>query len=295
MLDKLVVVLLLTFSLNLFAEAAHKQDKKAVKVYKAAVTEIYDLYKYPVSIEPKYEREMYADITGCVQNIYVSVGEWVEKGTILVQLKPTGPGYTEKAFDVKSTINGQIIKVAKKIGSHVKPDDLLLQIVDPSILILKIEIPQSELKLLHVAQQGEAQFRTVDQLLSVIITGVSSFVEPTTGTATGQLDWDRKNFSPASEKLIKQNIYPGMLGYVTFKLNKRQSMVVPNQAIFSDRKENKVRIVKNGKSIRVKVKLGKRLDDDMSEIVAGLIPGDLVIVTTAKYIKENEEVTIQKE
>jgi hypothetical protein len=167
--------------------------------------------------------------------------------------------------------------------------------MDPTTLIFKIEIPQAELKLLSVAKQGEAQFRTVDEVLPVVVTGVSSFVDPTTGTATGQLDWEHSKLTSDIESLVKQNIYPGMLGYVTFKLNKRQGITVPNQAIFLDREENKVRVVKDGKSVRVKIKLGKRLDDGTSEVISGLVPGDLVIVTTAKYLRENEEVTVQQE
>lgn len=286
---------LLLFNLNLLAINVVEPDKKSVKVNKIVTTEIYDVYKYPVSVEPKYEREMYADITGFVQNIYVSVGEWVKKDTILMQLKPIGPGYTDKAFDIKSPFNGQITKIAKKIGSHIKPNDLLLQVMEPTILILKIEIPQAELKLLTVAQQGEAEFRTTEQVLPVIVTGISSFVEPTTGTATGQLDWDHTKLTPALTNIIKQNIYPGMLGYVAFKLNKRHGIIVPNQAIFVDGEDNKVRIVKDGKSMRVKVQLGKRLDNGTSEVIAGLATGDLVIVTTAKYLRENEKVTVQQE
>lgn len=294
--SKLAIILLL-FLNNLagLAVTADIQHKKSVKVYKVVTTKIYDSYKYPVSVEPKYEREMYADITGYVQDIYVAVGEWVQPGALLMQLKPTGPGYTDKAFTINSPLAGQVTKVAKKIGSHVKPDDFLLQVLEPTILILKIEIPQTELKLLTVKQKGKAQFRTMEEAIPVIVTGISSFVDPSTGTATGQLAWDLPKLSIALENLIKHNIYPGMLGYVTFKLNKRQGITVPNSAIFLDREANKVRLVRNGKVAKIKITRGKRLDDGTSEVIAGLMPGDLVIVTTAKYLRENEEVVIESE
>ena len=292
--SKLIAFIFLILSLSVYAADEPAKEKKVVKVYKVTTTEIYDVYKYPVTIEPKSEREMYAEITGFVQNIYVTVGAAVKKDDKLMQLKPTDPRFTNILM-IKSPLDGQVTQVAKKIGSHVKADDLLIQVVDPTELTIKIEIPQAELGLLQVAEQGDAQFRTIPDVLPVVIIGVSTFVDQATGTSTGQLDWDHKGIKPGVAQLIKKHIYPGMLGYVTFKLNRRQAMVVPNQSIKHEKGETKVRLVKDGKSVRTTIKLGKHLDGGMNEVTAGLESGDLVIVTTNKYIKENEEITIQKE
>lgn len=287
----LLIAIMLATSLNTYAADVISPDKKVVKVYKVTTAEVCDLYKYPVIVEPKYARDMYPEVTGYVQNIYVTVGSWVKKDSNLMQLKPTELG--TEAFIIKSPMEGQVTQITKKIGSHVKPDDLLLQIVDPNELTIKIEIPQAELGILQVSQQGEAQFHTIPVQLPVVIMGVSSYVDPATGTATGQLDWDKKNLQSDLRQEIKLHLYPGMLGYVTFKVNKRQGMTIPVQAVLREKNATKVRLVKDGKATRVIVKLGKRLAGGLQEVIDGLQPGDDVVVSTNKYIRENEEVVVQ--
>ena len=294
---KSIIALALIFSTNVYAAAdkAATEEKKTVKVYKVQTTEIYDIYKYPVVLEAKYERDLYSEITGFVHDIHVTVGEWVKKDETLMHLKPTGVFYTDEAFTVKSPINGQITHIDKKIGSHIKPGDLLIHIVEPNDLTIKIEVPQAELGLLRVKQQGEAKFRVIPNFLPIIVTGISSLIDQATGTSTGQLDWDKQNFKADELDLIKKHIYPGMLGYVTFKLNKRTGIKIPSQAILHEKEVDKVRIVKAGKAIRQIIKTGKHLEAGFIEITDGLQIDDAVIVTTGKYIKENEEVLIQED
>ncbi len=294
---KLIVFISIIFGMNIsvYADDKTTPEKKTVKVYTVTTTEIYDTYKYPVTVEPRHERGMYSEITGFVHNIYVNVGAFVKKDEILLQLKPTEVGRTEQPFIIKSPMDGQITNVAKKIGSHVKPGELLIHIVDPSDLTIKIEIPEAELTLLQVKQQGEAKFRAVVEAIPVIVTGVSSLIDQTTGTATGQLDWDNQNFKADELNLIKKQIYPGMLGVVTFKLNQRMAIKIPSKSILHEKEVEKVRLVKDGKVTRNIVKIGKHFDGGFVEINDGLNVGDVVVVTTGKYIKENEEVVIEKE
>jgi len=281
-----LVVLILALTLNVYAEDKNIPEKKTVKVHEVVATEIYDTYKYPVSVESRHEREIYSEINGVVHDIHVTVGEWVKKDAELMHLKPIGPEFTE--LTIKSPMAGQVTQVAKKIGSHVKKDEFLIHIVDPKDLTIKIEIPEAELALLTVRQAGEAKFRSIVLALPVIVTGISSLIDQTTGTATGQLDWDVLNFKNGEQNLINQQVYPGMLGMVTFKLNKRNGITMPSQALLHEKNKDKVRLIKNGKASKKIITLGKHLDGGIVEVTDGLQVGDIVVRSTGKYIKEKK-------
>ena len=288
----LIIFIILSFNIWAKEELA---EKKTVTVHKVSISKIHDIYKYPVVVEPKYEREIYSEIRGYVENIYVTVGNLVKKGDILMDLKPTGPGYTEKAFIIKSPIDGQVARLDKKVGSYIKPDDLLLHIVEVNDLDLKIAIPQAELKLLSTKQKGAVEFRNSNIALPIIISGISQVVDQTTGTATGKLNWDSNSFNVEQSQMIKTDIYPGMLGYAIFKLNKRDGVVIPTKAIFYEKNEKKIRLVRDNKSIRKTIKLGKQLEGGLTEVLDGLQDGDLVVVSTSQYLKENEKVLVKEE
>ena len=291
---KVATLLLCLLTTTLVAAKDTTVEKKTVKAQKVVINEIFDTYKYPVVIEPKYERGMYAEFNGFVQDIYVNVGSMVTTNTSLMDLKATDPGRTSQALTMKSPMSGQITQVGKKIGSYVKTGDLLVHIVDPNNFSIKIEVPQAELALLADKPPGEAEFRGVDGHLPVVVIGVSALIDPATGTASGQLDWDKKNFKANEARLIHQHIYPGMLGYVTFKLHYRKGILIPSRAILYEKQQAKVRIVKDGKANKVIVKLGKLLAGGQQEIIAGLQVGDMVVVATGKYVRENEDVLLEE-
>lgn len=286
-----IIITLLASTCNVYAKDKNSPEKKTVKVHKVVATEIYDTYKYPVSVESKHEREIYSEINGVVHDIHVTVGEWVKKDAVLMHLKPIGPEFAE--LTIKSSLAGQVTQIAKKTGSHVKKDELLIHIVDPKDLTIKIEIPEAELALLSVQQAGEAKFRSITMALPIVVTGISSLIEQTTGTATGQLDWDGPNFKNDEINLINKHVYPGMLGMVTFKVNQRNGITIPSQALLHEKSEDKVRLVKNGKASKKIIKLGKHLDGGMIEVTDGLQVGDMVVSSTGKYVKENEEVLVE--
>jgi len=276
------------FSSTLFAEEA-----PTVKVAEAQIQELYDLYIYPVSLESKKESEVYSEIVGVIKEIKVEIGQTVTSGEPLLKLQHTQPEYSYAPFSVKSPIDGTVAAISKKTGSRVQQGDLLIHVVNRKDLEMIFEVPESELNLLKKGTKGEIEFRVINGKVPIEIKGISPLVKPMSGTALGKLTMTEAELSEEVKSRIRSKLYPGMIGRAKFKLNFRQGIAIPKEAVTFEKQKHMVRTIVNNKVIKKEITIGKEIDL-LVEVTTGLAPGDTVVVSRSKYLKENEEVKIDK-
>ncbi len=283
------------FLLVLTSFQAYSEDKPAVRVVKIKEESIFDLYYLPISLQAREESLILADIDGVIEELPIKLGGMVKKGDLLAVIRQLKAESYHAPIQVKSPINGQIAAVKAKVGSRVKAGDSLLQVVNRNKLALLGEIPQKDLRSFSSDSIGEISFRVLDpKKLAVLISGISPLVSSQTGTSSCELSWDQRRLSESDRQAISEQLLPGMMGTVEFKLAQRMGITVPEEALSFEKQSFLTRIVVNGKIKKRSVTVGKDLPGDRKEILSGLKVGEVVVVNRSKYLKEDEAVTLQE-
>lgn len=90
-------------------------------------------------------------------------------------------------------------------------------------------------------------------------------------------------------------IAPGMTGFARVTLHRRQVLAVPREAVSSlSAGKGVVRVVDiSGRSVSTKVSLGE-VDDRFVEITAGLSPTDWVLTKNARYLRDDDKISITR-
>lgn len=281
----------------LFPHLMNAEDAAApapeVKVEPIQNKEIFDTFYYPVSFEARQESEISSEIDGVVKEIKVKIGQSVASDQVLLTINHSKPDYSYVPFLVKSPIAGTVASINKKIGSYVKIGDSLIQIVNQSELAIRLEIPQTEISYFKPGLKGQIHISQEKQKLPVSVLGVSPLLNPTTGTSSAELTWDRSEMNKEAVQLMGR-ILPGMVGRASFKMNARMGILIPKDSVFMEKKSHLVRLVQDNKIVKRVVKIAKEFADKV-EIREGLKEGDQLVVSRSKYLKEGEAVTIMKE
>lgn len=263
-----------------------------VQVHAVQPETLFDTYQYPVIVEAQQESNLHAEIAGTVKSLPIQLGSTVQAGQPLLILQHSKVEYSQAPFVVKSPISGQVAAVYKKVGARVEIGELLAHIVNREYVALKIEIPETELSQLAIGLLGTLSFRTAEGPLSQVrLQGIAPRIDPTTGTATAELQWDKTQWTPETPKKVAQ-LYPGMLGHVVFSLHPRKALLVVKQAVSLENGLPILKVVQAGKVHKKKVQLGKEHGDRV-EIQTGLEVGDHVILQSPQYLRENESVEIE--
>lgn len=171
---------------------------------------------------------------------------------------------------IKASVSG--IVNARKIepGTYVNPGTAAFDIVNVSILKLRVNVDEKHVVGLHLGQ-------TVDVKASVYqdksFTGKISFIAP---KADGSL-----NFPVEIEVANPNNeLRAGMYGTAIFggEVGSTNLLIVPRTAFVGSVADNKIFVSKNGKAIETKVVSGRAFGDNI-EIISGLNANDQVIIS----------------
>ena len=278
----------------LLAASAEKEppDLPSVVVRIAEKQENSDRFFYPVTIDSRQDSEVYAEINGVVKDIKVALGASVQSNDVLLLIQQTRPDFAYTAFAVRSPITGKVAGINKKIGSRVQQGDSLIQIVNSADLVFRIEIPESELTIFKAEMRGTMECRSFEEKLPVVIAGISPQVSPLTGTASAELAFASKDISPAILSEIRKKLFPGMIGRAMFVTNTRQTFRLPKEALSLEQKTYFLRIVRDGVIVRKNLVLGKEFGNEV-EILSGIDPGDAVVVSRQRFLKEGERVQVE--
>ncbi len=278
----------------LFSNLAFAEPAAKVQVLNAKQETLQDTYQYPVSVEAKQDSEIHAEIAGIVKEVKVQIGSTVQVNQPVLILQHSKVEYSQAPFAVKSPIAGQVASIDKKQGGRVEIGDLLVHIVNREHLILKFEIPETEVHTLTLGAVGSLFFRSFEGALSEVrLQGIAPRIDPLTGTATAELQWDTSKWTPETKKKVSQ-LYPGMLGHVTFSLHPREAILIPKRAVTLENGDSTVRLVRDNKVSKKKIKMGKEIAEQV-EVAEGIAVGDSVIIQSSQYLQENESVEIEKE
>ncbi|MBC7690844.1 MAG: HlyD family efflux transporter periplasmic adaptor subunit [Methylotenera sp.] len=257
------------------------QPPATVSVIQIKKVELSESLLYPARVVPKVNSVILAETDGVISKIQSPLGQSVSSGARILTISHTDPVYQFAPFRVNSPISGVVSSLEVTEGTQVSKGQRLGAVTDPKKVRFNIEIPASDLAYVSRGMKGVFQIAGRDEVVPVVIRGVSPFVDPATGTASGELEPDGKSAL----------VSPGLVGQVSFKANLHQGFSIPEHAIIYKGDATFVRLVKDGKTLLTPVKLGRRQRGTF-EITGGLEVGMSVIERASRYIADGDAVQV---
>jgi membrane fusion protein, multidrug efflux system len=168
-------------------------------------------------------------------------------------------------------------------GSLVSPGTIITTLDDVSKIKLDFSIPAS---FLDVVQEGSViEARSSSLAKNVVqgtVTNINSRVDPKTRSV------EIRAMLPNPTQTIK----PGILMSVTLLRNKREALLIPEEAIIQLQSDNFIFTVnKNNIIERKKIKIGVR-HPGWVEVINGIIEGEQVVIRGSTRISAGDTVTL---
>ncbi len=271
------MILLLFLSYSYASPEPPKATPPVVLTLQIKPTELFDLYTYPARVDSKVNTAIFSETSGVIKKILAPLGYKVSKNQRLMSIEHTDPIFQYKPTFITSPTAGIVAQMDITEGSQVNPGQKLALVTDPKLLKLTLEVPAQDLPFISKGHLGTFQSTQVRVL------GISPFVDPTTGTATCELEFT----TPPKGELA-----PGVIGQVSFKTNLRHGFTIPEAALVYRGNDTFVRLVKDGKAKELSVELGKKQSGRV-EILKGLTENNILIERSSRFVKDGEPVRLE--
>jgi RND family efflux transporter MFP subunit len=186
---------------------------------------------------------------------------------------------------IVAPFGGVIVTKMTEVGAMVQPGMVVANMVDISVLKVRLNVSEKDVFRLHVGERVE--------VASDVHPGVTYVGTIATIGAKG----DEAHTYPV-EILVNNNasspLKAGMFARVKFtSIPKRTSTVIPRTAIVGSVKQPKVFVVRNGVAYGREILVGEDVGTDV-EVVRGLLPGDEIVISGQNNLRDSMTVEIVK-
>ena len=265
------------------------QRKPLVYTQAVKAKEISDILTYPARVEPRIRASVVAENDGVVSKIYATLGRTVKSGTPILVIRNTDPVYQYAPMVVPAPVAGVVSRVDVTEGSRVARGDKLVMVTDPDQARVVVEITAEDVGKIKPGLTAELKLpgdTASESGLKVRVKGISPFVDPSTGTASCELELVHDSKSKKHLPVL------GVIGRVIFSVNSHKGISIPDSAITYRGKDPFVRVVNAGKAKLVAIETGHK-EAGIVEILHGLKSGDQLIERTTGFVADGEAVDAQ--
>lgn len=279
------VLSILLFSMNSFAAIP---KKATVFIEKAEVKPFSETLSYPGRVKSRINATVLSEVDGEIVRITKVLGSKVKKNDVVMIVQNTDPVFRYAPQKVRSPGDGYLTSVVSSLMSKVQRGQTLFTVSDPSNLLIEVEVPANDLSFLNIGAKGSYRPDPLSpETIDVVIEGLSPVVDLKTGTASAELKPIAK---VKAEKVT--SLRQGQLGQASFKINERQSILIPETAVTFKEDKPYVRVLDKGKVQRKLVELGQRRGDSF-EVKSGLQAQEQFVVRTSRFVSDGEDVDVQ--
>lgn len=186
---------------------------------------------------------------------------------------------------IVAPFGGVIVNKMVEVGAMVQPGMVVANMVDVSVLKVRINVSEKDVFNLRVGDRVEVS--------SDVHPGVSYNGTISTIGAKG----DEAHTYPI-EVVVANNaskpLRAGMFARVRFvSIPKRTSTVIPRTAIVGSVKDPKVYVVRNGVAYGRQILVGEDVGTDI-EVVGGLMPADEIVISGQNNLRDSMAVEVVK-
>jgi RND family efflux transporter MFP subunit len=186
---------------------------------------------------------------------------------------------------ILAPFGGVVVSKAVEVGAMVQPGMVVANLVDVSILKVRLNVSEKDVFSMHVGDRVEVS--------SDVHPGVSYMGTIHTIGAKA----DEAHTYPI-EVLVNNNaaspLKAGMFARVSFTaIPKRSSTVIPRTAIVGSVKQPKVYVVRNNVAYAREILAGEEIGTDI-EVLKGLMPGDEIVTSGQNNLRDSIAVEVVK-
>lgn len=205
---------------------------------------------------------------------------------ILAQAKLATAQSQEKATKIIAPFDGQVGIFSLSVGTHVSPNQELARLISFRPLVVEFQVPESEIKYIHVNQNLDVLSELLDELpVSATVTAIDPYSDPVTHTVRV-----KGTLSEESRKLRD-----GAFAHVTTVLGEaHDTIVVPQEAVVHEGDFDFLYLLIDDRARKVAVTLGFH-DGSRVQIEEGVLPGALVIIDPVEDLYDNMPVRTSSE
>ncbi|CZH61175.1 efflux RND transporter periplasmic adaptor subunit [Legionella pneumophila] len=252
---------------HLTPEQARMLDIKVVRATHRPMAQLLGL-NGQIQLLPDAQADVSIRISGSVTAIDVDLGDSVKAGQRLATVQSRLVGNPPPSVAVNAPIAGIIDARNINLGQAVEPNTVLFHISNRDKLLVVAQVYEEDLGKVKVGQEVNVHVLSYPkQTFPGLVTLIEPNLDPLTRTVNVRITLDNK------ERLLK----PGMFVRANVILtHNKAALTVPNTALLQADSKQFVFVQNGGTYKRVDVKVGA-VEDDYSEIIDGLVPGDLVV------------------
>ena len=186
---------------------------------------------------------------------------------------------------ISSPLNGTIKTRYVKVGEFVRKGDKLVEIIDFSSVIVKINVPEKEILGIKIGQKVDvALYILEDKTFLGKVKNIG--LEANSGNRTFPVEIYVKN--------KERKLRPGMLARATFtRIIDEDQIVIPRHSILEKESGRVVYVFEKGKVFQRKIKVGLTKQDQV-QIEKGLKNGEMIVVEGHTKLTNGEDVNVVK-
>lgn len=177
---------------------------------------------------------------------------------------------------IRAPFTGRVGLRRVSVGSLVNPGTTIATLDDSSVIKVDFAVPENFLSVLRDGLKVYALSAAFpDREFAGTIAGVDSRVDPVSRSVTARA------VVPNSDGKLK----PGMFLNVRVAPEARDALMIPEAALMPEQSRQFLYVVQDGRATRREVRIGRR-EPGRVEIVAGLSPGERVIVEGTQKVRD---------
>ena len=184
---------------------------------------------------------------------------------------------------ISSPLDGTVKTRHVKVGEFVRKGDKLVEILDLSRVIVKVNIPELEILEIKIGQKVEVALYIMEE---IIFSGEVKNIglEADSNNRTFPVEIHVSN----SERMLR----PGMLARATFtKSIGEDQIVIPRHTILEKERGRVVYVFDKGKVLQRDIQVGLSQQDQV-QVLQGLKKGELIVVEGHNKLSDGEEVNV---
>jgi len=184
---------------------------------------------------------------------------------------------------ISSPLDGTVKTKHVKVGEFVRKGDKLVEILDLSRVIVKVNIPELEILEIKIGQKVEIALYIMEE---IIFSGEVKNIglEADSNNRTFPVEIHVSN----SERMLR----PGMLARSTFtKSIDDEQIVIPRHTILEKERGRVVYVFDKGKVLQRDIQVGLSQKDQV-QVIKGLKKGELIVVEGHNKLSDGEEVNV---
>jgi multidrug efflux pump subunit AcrA (membrane-fusion protein) len=262
----------------------------AVNTTQAAQGQIRDYIALSGDIVAGSTVDAYSDAAGKVTQIFVSAGNWVNRGDRIASVDPSRPGMSFRESIVTSPISGTVVAIPAQVGMTISQAVPLARISGGGALEIRLHVAERFISRMAMNLPCEI---TLDAWPGDVFQGSISEISPTVDPASRTMEV-KINVNNAGSKLKA-----GMFAKVRVVTERKNNIVkIPAAAMINRFGEQYVYTVEKDSSnpefnvVRKRIIKPGILIDGILEVTGGLAPDEEIVVRGQTLLDDGARVNI---